>query len=331
MDDSTSTIRVAILGGGLAGIAMLRGLLKYPHIMVDMYESSPTFRDEGSAVELSAYAQEALYKLDPSLEQCLARAGAIPTETEVRLASGPMAGQAIAANCSNGDGPHKSVVGRQELLAELTAGLPPRSLHFNSRVTAIREGHTNGTQNGNGAAGAVLAFADGSQKRYDVVIGADHVQGVSRKHVMGPTTAASEPQPTGFWGLHVTVPVERARSALGSEFLDRAVAGDGPTQTRWVGDGTFMQHELLNGGRDVQLVVYARLRGGCSDDDDSESHWVKIFTPEEFGRIFANCEPEVCKGIVKVCAFPKYWPQLHRDKRLQSTAPVSSQLTTSAF
>ena len=84
-------------------------------------------------------------------------------------------------------------------------------------------------------------------------------------------------------------------------------------------------------GRDVQLVVYARLRGGCSDDDDSESHWVKIFTPEEFGRIFANCEPEVCKGIVKVCAFPKYWPQLHRDKRLQSTAPVSSQLTTSAF
>lgn len=298
MDDSSSTIRVAILGGGLAGIAMLRGFLKYPHIAANVYETRPAFREDGSAVELSAHAQTSLYALDPSLEQCLACAGAIPTTTEVRMASGPLAGQVIAANCSGsgGGGSHKTVVGCQELLAELIAGLPPHALHFNTRITEIYEENINGYHNGDGAGGAVLVFADGTQKRYDVVIGADRVQGLSRKYVLGAAGPSSgpQPQPTGFWGLHVTVPVERARGALGSEFLGEGSA----TQTRWVGDGTFMQHELLNGGRDVQLVVYARLGDEYAEDD--ESPWVKLFTPDEFGQIFANCQPEVCKGIIKV-------------------------------
>ena len=297
MDETQSTIRVAILGGGLAGISMLRGLLKYPHIAVDVYESRPSSREEGSALEFSGYTEEALYALDPSLEQSLGRAGGILTTAEVRMASGPFAGQVISANCTgSGAGePHKTVVGCQDMLSELSVGLPHRALHYNTRVTAIHEGNINGSYNGNGAGGAVLYFADGSQKQYDVVISADRMQGISRQYVLDSSGQMSEPQPTGFWGLHVTVPVERARRALGPEFL-----GSGPTtQVRWVGDGTFMQHVLLNGGRDVQLVVYVRLDSQYADGD--ESPWIKLFTPREFKQLFTNCQPATCRGIVKVC------------------------------
>ncbi len=308
MSDSTSTIRVAILGGGLAGIAALKGLLKYPHIAVDIYEPRPAFREEGPAVELSDADLAALRMLDPSLDQYLARAGALRTSTEVRLATGPLSGQVVMTD-SNFPAQHRTVVSLQELLAELAAGIPPRAVHFNARVASIREA------GGGGAEGATLVFGDGSQKKYDIVIGADGVQGITRRHVLGGGSPSNhdhrvntEPRPTGYWGLHVTVPLERAQAALGPEFLFGSQGGSGsgngngdPARwmgVRWVGDGTFMQHQLLNGGRDVQVVVYARLSEDAADGD--ESRWVKLFTPDEFGDMFAGCRPDVCKGIVKV-------------------------------
>lgn len=331
MNDPTtsSTIRVAILGGGLAGATLLKGLLKHPHIAADLYESrpGPALRDEaGPAVELSAASLTALRLIDPSwnvdLDGRLARAGALLTATEVRLASGPRAGQRVPAPlpaaAGAGAGRYKTVIGRQALLATLSDGLPPRALHFNSRVTAIREigGSADNTGGGGGDGALLVVFGDGSQKRYDVVVGADRILGgVVRKHG-GGSTAANRPRLTGFWGLHVTVPLERAQSFLGeAELLTTmtatatAVVAQQP-EVRWVGDGTFMQHGLVNSGRDVQVVAYARLRGsgGRGDNDDVVNNnggeespsWVKLFTPEEFEAMFAGCRPEVCKGIVKV-------------------------------
>lgn len=333
-DPSPTTIRVAILGGGLAGILLLKGLLKYPHIAAEIYESRPSFRDEGPAIELTDASLAALRTLGPAtttaqdLDQSLslARAGALLTSTEVLLSSGPHSGQVVMPAAGSGGGPlppsYQTVVGRQALLSELAASLPPRALHFNSRVTAMRESGTGGTDGP-----ILLVLGDGSQKRYDVVIGADRVLGaVARKHVLllppplgtaGVSSSSSTeeeeeeeekpPRSTGFWGLHVTVSRERAQSFLGSEFLTMVVVGPGgnsdaraSAQTRWVGDGTFMQHGLVNGGRDVQLVVYARLGAG-DDANGSESPWVKLFTPDEFEEMFAGCRAEVCRGIVKVC------------------------------
>ncbi|KAK7750150.1 hypothetical protein SLS62_007899 [Diatrype stigma] len=325
---TSSTIRIAILGGGLAGVALLKGLLKYPHIAADLYEArpGPALRDEaGPAVELSAASLTALRLIDPSwnldLDARLVRAGALLTATEVRLASGPRAGQRVQVPvpfpaAGAGAGPHKTVVGRQALLAELAAGLPPRALHFNKRVTAVRE--IGGGEDNAGGGALVVVFGDGSQKRYDVVIGADRtLGGVVRKHVLssggcgGSGTATNRPRPTGFWGLHVTVPLERAQSFLGETELRptsaaAAVAAQQP-EVRWVGDGTFMQHGLVNGGRDVQVVAYARLGGGGDNGHDDDANggeespsWVRLFTPDEFEAMFAGCQPVVCKGIVKL-------------------------------
>lgn len=43
-------LRVAILGGGLAGATLLRGLIKHSHLHVDIFESRPEFKEEGQEV-----------------------------------------------------------------------------------------------------------------------------------------------------------------------------------------------------------------------------------------------------------------------------------------
>ncbi|RYO86788.1 hypothetical protein DL763_006578 [Monosporascus cannonballus] len=295
----TSKIRVAILGGDLAGILVLRGLLRYPHIVVDIYDSESSFSKEGLAFEFPYTVQKALYAIDPSLNQCLDRAGAVSESMEAYHASGGYTESGGARYPPDLYVPN-SIVGRPELLSQLTADLPRRAVHLNARVTSIRDD--------NGGEGVVLVFANGSQERYDVLVGSDGTDGLSRKYVLGVDNPKLQLEHTGFWSLHLRVPLARAQEAIGTEFLDPSK----PKQVRWVGDGIFMQHNLLNDGRDVQVTVYAQLdpapidpksRGGPATPlltpDELESS-MALLEPGDFEGVFSTLKSEACKGIVKL-------------------------------
>jgi salicylate hydroxylase len=284
-----STIRVAIVGGGLAGIALLRGLLRYSHIAADIYEARPSFKEERPGLNLSPLAQAVLRAIDPSIDTCLDRAGAVYTTSEVRMATGPFSGQRIDSACPSTDG--KRSVGRQNLLTELLSAIPPRMVHLNTRVTSILEASP-----GNGL---TLTLSDGSQKRYDVVIGSDGVHGKTRNFVIGPDDPAQDPKSSGFWGLPVKVSFDRARQLIGSDVLDARH----PRQITWIGDGTTMQQDVMNNGNDVQITITAKY-----DSADEEFSWAKLFTPEEFEQIFANNDCPPCQGIVKVTAHQRFPP-----------------------
>lgn len=283
MGDSPSTIRVAIIGGGLAGIALLRGLMRYPHLAVDIYEPRPKFKEEKPAIELSSLTQHVLRSIDQSIDTCLDRAGSVRTNTDYRIGTGPAAGQRIGVNAGTSRNP-KIIVGRQTLLTEMLAGVPPRIVHLNTRVTSVME-----TSPGNGL---TVVFSDSSQKIFDVVIGADGIHGKTRAHVHGSNDPARNPTHSGIWSLPIKVSVERARQLLGQDAFDPA----NPQQVTWIGDGTLMQHSLLGNGREVQLMAAATFDRSCE-----EFSWAKLFTPEEFGHIFSPNRLEPCQGIVKVC------------------------------
>ena len=61
--------RIAVIGGGLAGLCCTLGLLKHPHIDVHIYESAPTFSEFGAGVEIGPNAQTALKLLSPLAEK----------------------------------------------------------------------------------------------------------------------------------------------------------------------------------------------------------------------------------------------------------------------
>lgn len=77
MTVNTPRIRIAIIGGGIAGAAIANSLIKITQLEVQVYESAPEFSERGAAVGLSASAQRALDCLIPSSQDMLQRAGAV--------------------------------------------------------------------------------------------------------------------------------------------------------------------------------------------------------------------------------------------------------------
>ncbi|KAI0376740.1 FAD/NAD(P)-binding domain-containing protein [Hypomontagnella monticulosa] len=286
MSSSPSTIRVAIIGGGLAGAAVLRGLLRYPHIAVDMYEPKPAFRDEGPGLAFTTTTQAMLAAIDPELDACLDRAGAVITTTGTRVATGPHAGRQIEVNGLGGR--CKKNVGRQAFLTEMLHGMPPRMMHTGSKIVSVTELASD--------QGLLLVFADGSQKKYDIVIGADGTHGFTRRLVLGADESLSKPHSTGFWGLPIKVPLARAQQAMGMQNLDPS----NPHQAGWIGDGTAIIYDLIDNGSEVQIVVYGKTDdiGVGEDDELSSPPWAKLFTPDEFQEMFASNQIPVCQGVV---------------------------------
>lgn len=285
MSDHSSTIQVAIIGGDLAAIALLRGLLHYPHILVDLYEARPQFKEDGPAIDLSENTQGVLRAIDPALDFCLDRAGAVYTSTELRISTGSNAGCAVDVAGAPTAGSRS--VGRQALLAEMLADVPAHTVHLNTHIASIDEA--------SGGYGMYLTFVDGTQKYYDAVVGADGPYGVARRFVVGSGDEARKPKSAGYWGLPVVVPLETAQQAMGGEYLDP----QNPYQLGWIGNGTFLQHSYLNHGRDVQITLLAKLDGSRSNFE-----WAKLFTPEELERVFYHNQSAACQGMIRVSRKP---------------------------
>ena len=62
------SIKLAIIGGGIGGIALALGLLKHPHIDFQIYEAAPIWVQIGAGLGLGPNAQAALELLGPEAE-----------------------------------------------------------------------------------------------------------------------------------------------------------------------------------------------------------------------------------------------------------------------
>ncbi|KAI1800210.1 FAD/NAD(P)-binding domain-containing protein [Daldinia bambusicola] len=284
MSSSPSTIRVAIIGGGLAGTIVLRGLLRYPHIAVDMYESRPTFRDEGPGLSFTTRALDILAAIDPDLEYCLDRAGAVLSTTETRVATGHDVGREIDVS-GLGWSCNKNV-SRQAFLSEVLSCVPPHMMHPSTRISSVAELPS--------GQGLLLAFADGSRREYDIVIGADGTHGFTRQLVLGNDESLVQPYATGFWSLPIKVPLRRAQQLMGTQSLDPRK----PRHTGWIGDGTAIIYDLLDNGTEVQIIVFGKTSDIREDYGLSEASWAKLFTPDEFRGMFASNRVQVCQGTI---------------------------------
>lgn len=75
----TTSIKIAIIGGGLAGATIANALLHHPHLDAHIYESAPEFSERGAAVGLADDAQRALQQVMGVTEAraLLEKAGAV--------------------------------------------------------------------------------------------------------------------------------------------------------------------------------------------------------------------------------------------------------------
>ncbi|KAF9024131.1 FAD/NAD(P)-binding domain-containing protein [Hymenopellis radicata] len=169
MDPRQQDISVAIVGGGLCGLACAVGLCK-AGIPVNVYEAHSTFEEVGAGVGIGPNAVKALRALGV-LETILAYPGVQQPTNAWRFwyRSGPGTNELFYdAN------DEAFAIYRPTFLEAVVELLDPSIVHFNKRCIAV-------SPNMDGKAS--IEFADGTTVTSDVVIGADGVRSVTRNFV----------------------------------------------------------------------------------------------------------------------------------------------------
>jgi salicylate hydroxylase len=276
MSRSTS---VAVVGGGIGGLATALGLLR-AGFDVRVYEQSRTLSQVGAGIQLAPNCTRLLRGLGvlPAVERVAFAPDAIEFRRwdDGRLLSETLLGAGIAATY----GAPYLHVHRGDLVAVLADAVTADRIETDRRCVGVT---------GDGA-GARLRFADGGTAYADVVVGADGIRSVVREALLGPQDARF----TGYLAYRGLVPAERV-AALSLE----------PRCTVRLGPGAHFVHYFVSGGQLHNVV--------CVIEETSwtRESWTDPGDPDQLRAAFAGWHP-VVGAIIDVLDEPLRWALFDR-------------------
>src|ERR1700682_166959 len=177
---STRSLRILVVGAGVGGISVARGLLRDGHD-VTVFEQRPEVKPGGGAVTIWSNGATGLGQMGVDMHGV----GQLLSTLRVVTSTGrPLATVDLTAIVNRLGAPVR-MVPRRILLERLLEGFPADRIRCNSRAVGMVSTH-------NGVRGE---FEDGSSAEGDVLIGADGLHSMVRD-IVGATPA----QPTGWCG-----------------------------------------------------------------------------------------------------------------------------------
>jgi salicylate hydroxylase len=268
----SSTYRIAIVGGGLAGLATANALQTFG-IAAQVFESAPALGEIGAAVNVSPQAVKALRAIGVG-DQVEAIGYASPGIYTRNMQTGEFLEFNDRFKTAARYGAPYYSFHRADLLDALASRLDPRSIHLGHRLTGLEEASDR----------VALTFANGARVEADYVIGADGVRSVIRQALYG------DDNPT-YTGQMVW------RALLeGSDVTDELLAPAGHVQ--WVGPGCHLLAYYIRAKKLVNIVT--------QEDTDKwvEESWSTRGDPAEMRLSFPNPEPRLAKllGLVTECS-----------------------------
>lgn len=196
MIGSARSLRVLVVGAGVGGISVARGLLRDGHD-VTVFEQRPDLRPAGGAVTIWPNGATVLSQLGVDMD------GAGQQLSQVRAVTwtGRPLGTLDVTAMVNRLGAPVRMVPRRILLERLLDGFPIDRIRCRSQVSAVSTT----------VDGVRVEFADGDSAEGDLLIGADGLHSTVRTAV-----GAQNAKPTGWcsWQGLGTLPVEDRHSAL---------------------------------------------------------------------------------------------------------------------
>lgn len=278
------SIRIAISGGGLAGASLLHALLPHGNLDVHIFESAAAFKEAGMAIGVARNALAALDLMGPSAAQCLERAGAVPMRgIRFMLAQGEGAGSMIDETKDGAPGQRlTSIVHRAAFLRELLADVPPERMHASKKLDKF-------DQNSDGS--LTLRFTDGTTHECDILIGADGIRSTIRKLILGENDPAAFPRNSGAWAVMTLKPYAEAQDSIGKGPVDIEDA----REYMWIGNKTYLLHNVLNQGQLVQFVIASHEK-----DAESSDRWNRTASADEIKKLYQDWPPHLYKAVVEV-------------------------------
>ncbi|PWY92297.1 FAD/NAD(P)-binding domain-containing protein [Aspergillus heteromorphus CBS 117.55] len=223
-------VRVAIIGGGIAGVTLLLALLNHTTreiLIPHLYKATPEFSEIGAGIAFGLNSMRAMEFIDRDMVAAYSKHATFQPDSgarETKLWSSyrmGMDGQDRPKNAlKEGDYIHevhaavaRSSVHRARFLEAMTALLPAEGdyVSFARRLVAIEE---TGNEDGGGDGTATVRFADGTQVVVDAVIGCDGVMSRVRQILLHWEEEADAVF-SGKYAYRGLIPMEEAVEALG--------------------------------------------------------------------------------------------------------------------
>jgi salicylate hydroxylase len=287
-------IRIAVIGGGIAGVTVANALARHAHIDLNVYEAAPYFSERGAGIGLSNLALAALDEILPSATELLkskAKAVAVRPARIVIVGTDFFNAHPDVANIIQGLGSTAGTIvcdidedsglamNRAPLLSALLESLPAEALHTNQKLTSLEES----------SSGVRVTFEDGSSRLFDAVIGADGLYSSVRRFIHGAEAEQHAASPAGWWDCRNLVPINKAKAMLGelSFEVDREYC--------WVGDGAFIMHAVVESGTMVQCVI-------AVVETNHAQHRKRPISRETFRDVFGKGWQglQVAKGMIEL-------------------------------
>lgn len=171
---STDRLQVAIVGGGIGGLAAANALIQRG-VEVTVFEQAPELGEIGAGVLLTPNAVRQLERM--GMSQAVANLGGrIGEGSQYCRTDGTRVGP---IRTSDSEGSH-GVYGmhRADLLAILADALPPGMVHTNHRCVHVEQDHL----------AARLEFDNGATAQADVVVAADGIHSVLQRYAVQPAS-----------------------------------------------------------------------------------------------------------------------------------------------
>lgn len=289
---------IAILGAGIAGLALAIGLLKR-NVPCTIYEAGDAFSAIGAGIGLGPNSLAAMDLIDPSFRS---QYDAVKTTNE-REEFRHSVFDALYAEEGFGTkrGWTRGLVGapyferssghRKELLEIMKSFIPPGTVRFSKRVTEMKQV----------GSVVVLHFADGEQISVDAVIGADGVRGISRQAVLGDSAPELvAPKYVGKYAYRGIIPMKDAK-----EILDE----HGGDAKMFMASGRTVAIYPISKGTQETFVFFVKDK---SESWDGESDARKPCSKEEMLADFEDVDPRLKK--ILDWAQPLKWPLFHHPE-----------------
>ena len=270
----SSRCKIAIVGGGLAGLAAANALKTFG-IKAEVFETAPALGEIGAAVNASPQAVKALRAI--GVGDKVAAVGHLSRGIYTRnMQTGEFLEFNDRHKAAARYGAPYYTFHRADLLDALASGLDHSAIHLGYRLTAIEERSDS----------VVLAFANGAHVEAEIVIGADGVRSVIRQALYGD----DNPTYTGQM-------VWRALLS-GGDVPEEVLEPMGHTQ--WLGPGCHFIAYYIRSGKLVNIVT--------QEDTDKwvEEGWSTRGDPDEMRLSFPNPEPRLERLLSLVTGCSKW-------------------------
>jgi salicylate hydroxylase len=266
--------RIAIIGGGLAGLAAAHALAVFG-FEAHVFERASTLGEIGAGINISPQAVKALAAIGLG-EKLAAVANVLPGFLTRDMHTGELLEFHDRGTTASRYGAPHQTFHRADLMQALASGLDSNSLHLDHRLVAIEEEPSR----------VALTFANGSRREAEMVIGADGLHSVIRRTLYG------DDNPT-YTGQMVWRALPKG-SDVPSSVLD-------PTgRVQWLAPGRHFWAYYLRGREVVNIVT--------QEDTDKwvEEGWSTPGDVDEMRLSFPNPEPTL-KALLDVVTECSKW------------------------